>query len=678
VSIIRAVTNSFYSGACALPGMVLLLGLTVCPAARGQRTSPSNLANQSMEDLMNLEVTSVSKKEQKLSEVAAAIFVVTPEDIRRSGATSIPDLLRMVPGLDVAQINSNTWAISARGFNFQFENKLLVLIDGRAVYTPLFGGVYWDTQDVPLEDIERIEVIRGPGGTIWGANAVNGVINIITKRAAETRGTLVVAGGGSHEQEFGTIQYGGKIANHENYRVFAKYLNDGHFADPNGQDAFDDWHLLHTGFRIDSEISQKDTVTTQGDLYAGSEGATIVHSILFPPDNVNLQKLANLSGGNVLARWNHIFSSKSDTSLQFYFDRYTRSGPESREVRNTIDFDFQNHLAWGTRQDLIWGLGYRHTADQTAGTIDQSFVPAHRSGDLFNVFVQDQITLKPDRVSLSVGVKLEDSYFVGFDYQPSAQITWTPSNRHTFWTAISRASQTPTRRRANLEAVIAALPGPAEVVLLGNPQAKSEHVVAYEAGYRSHLRRRVSLDATAFFNVYHDLESVEPQPSFFDNDLVPPLLVHPKLLGNEMRGTTEGVEISVNWKATSHWTISPGYSFLKMHLHTSPTSMDTASVADAQGSSPSHQAQLRSHLELPRGLAWEANAYFVGALPAQFVGSYTRVDTQLRWRLAEELELGLAGQNLLRERHLEFNDFLQSVNSSQVKRSVYLKLTWRL
>jgi iron complex outermembrane receptor protein len=285
---------------------------------------------------MNVEVTTVSKKEQKLSEVAAAIFVITQEDIRRSGATGIPDLLRMVPGLDVGQINANTWAISARGFNFQFENKLLVLIDGRAVYTPLFGGVYWDTQDVPLEDVERIEVIRGPGGTIWGANAVNGVINIITKKAADTGGVLVVAGGGSHEQEFGTIQYGGKIGDHENYRIFAKYLNDGHFADLNRQDADDNWHLLHGGFRIDSELSQKDRVTTQGDLYAGSEGATIVHSILFPPDNVNLQKLAGLSGGNVLARWNHIFSSRSDTSLQFYFDRYTRSGPESQKCATPL------------------------------------------------------------------------------------------------------------------------------------------------------------------------------------------------------------------------------------------------------------------------------------------------------------------------------------------------------
>jgi iron complex outermembrane receptor protein len=346
-------------------------------------------------------------------------------------------------------------------------------------------------------------------------------------------------------------------------------------------------------------------------------------------------------------------------------------------VRNTIDFDFQHHLVWGTRQDLIWGLGYRYSADQTVGTIDQSFVPAGRSADFFNVFVQDQITLKPDRVSLSVGAKLESSYFTGLDYQPSGRIAWTPSDRHTFWTAISRASQTPTRQRANLNAVLAALPGPAEVILFGNPHAKSEHVIAYEAGYRAQLRGRVSLDATAFFNVYHDLQTLEPQPPYFDTDFLTPLLVLPKLLENKMHGTTEGVEISVHWKATTRWTVSPGYSFFEMHLHISPTSMDTVSVADAQGSSPSHQAHLRSHLQLPDGLAWEANVYFVGALPAQFVASYTRVDTQLRWQLAEELELSLVGQNLLRDQHLEFNDSVQSVNSSQVRRSAYLKVTWR-
>ncbi|MFI5057190.1 MAG: TonB-dependent receptor plug domain-containing protein [Candidatus Acidiferrales bacterium] len=641
------------------------------------QTPQKDLASTSIEDLMNMEVTSVSKKEQKMSQVAAAIFVIRQEDIRRSGATNIPDLLRMVPGLDVAQINANTWAITARGFNLQFADKLLVLIDGRAVYTPLFGGVYWDTQDVPLEDIDRIEVIRGPGGTVWGANAVNGVINIITKRAADTPGGLITSGGGTQAQGFGTVQYGGRIKGDTSYRIFAKYLNNGHFPDLNGQDADDDWHLLHGGFRVDTNLSKKDSLITQGDIYTGKEGATIVHSIFSPPDNIIVQRLAALSGGDLLSRWNHTFSSRCDTTLQFYFDRYSRDGPESDEDRDTFDFDFQNHIMLGARQDLIWGAGYRHTADQTVGTIDQAFVPADHAGDLFNAFIQDQITLKPNRVALYVGTKLENNYFSGFDLEPSARLAWTPNNRRTFWAAISRASRTPTRRDVGLDAVLAALPGPAEVVLLGNPNKKSEHVIAYEVGYRAQPTDRLSLDVTTFFNNYNGLDSAEMLPSFFDPNSVPPLLVHPVSFGNKLYGTTEGVEASVKWKATNRWTLSPGYSFLQMYLHTQSTSLDSTSVADAQGSNPRHQAQLRSHLELSSSFAWDTSAYFVGRLPAQFVTSYTRIDTQLTRRLGERVELSLVGQNLLRDHHAEFNDQLQSVNSSQVKRSAYAKITWQ-
>jgi iron complex outermembrane receptor protein len=603
--------------------------------------------------------------------------VITQEDIRRSGATNIPDLLRMVPGLDVAQINANAWAISARSFNSQFANKLLVLIDGRAVYTPINGGVYWDTQDVPLEDIERIEVVRGPGGTVWGANAVNGVINIITKKAADTQGGLLTGGGGTQAQGFGTLQYGGKIKEGTSYRIFAKYLNNDHFPDLNGRDSDDGWHLLHGGFRADTNFSGHDFLTTQGDIYTGNEGATVVHTVLVPPENINVQSRAALSGGNVLSRWNHTFSSRCDTTLQVYFDRYTRDGPQFDEVRDTFDFDFQNHVLLGARHDLIWGFGYRHTADQTVGTIDVAFIPAAHGDNLFNAFVQDQITLKPNRVALYLGSKLDNDYFSGFDLEPSARLAWTPSSRRTLWAAVSRASRTPTRRDTGLDAALAALPGPAEVALLGNPNMKSEHVIAYEAGYRAQPRDRLSLDLTLFFNNYHDLESSELLPSFFDPTSVPPLLIIPQSLGNKMYGTTEGIEAWVKWKLTNRWTLSTGYSFLEMHLHTTSTSLDSTSVADARGSNPGHQAQLRSHLELSGGLAWDATAYFVGRLPAQFVASYTRLDTQLTWKLAERVELSLTGQNLLRDHHVEFNDPFQAVNSSQVKRSAYAKLTWQ-
>lgn len=650
---------------------VVLMATPVQPQDKAR-----DLSKLSIDDLMNIEVTSVSKKMQKMSKVAAAIFVITQEDIRRSGATNIPDLLRMVPGMDVAQIDASTWAISARGFNLQFADKLLVLIDGRAVYTPLFGGVNWDTQDVPLEDIDRIEVIRGPGGTVWGANALNGVINIITKKAADTLGTLVTSGGGSQEQGFGTLQYGGKINRDTTYRAFAKYFNHYHFPDIDGPNASDGWHLLHGGFRADTRVSSKDSLTAQGDLYTGSEGEEIVHTSLSPPENVTETKIANLSGGNFLTRWNHSFSSHSETALQFYFDRYSRSGPNAREVRNTLDLDFHHHVAWGSRQDLIWGMGYRHSADQTVGTIDGTFVPPNLAIQIFNVFVQDEITLIPGNVFLTVGTKLEHNTFSGIEFQPSLRLAWTPNERRTLWAAVSGASRTPTRRDTGLNAALAALPGPAEIVLLGDPKAQSEDVVAYELGYRAQPNRQFSFDVAAFYNVYEQLQSREPQPPFLQTTPPPPLLVIPIRLANKLHGRTDGVEASVNWRVGERWTLSPGYSFLQIHLHPDAGSLDTISADDIEALNPRHQAQLRSHLELARGFSWDTTAYFVGSRPEGMVASNTRLDTQLAWRIGESMGISLVGQNLLRDRHAEFNDDLQSVNSAQVKRSAYAKFTW--
>ena len=335
---------------------------STAPSA-AQSAGPRDLSQVSLEDLMNIEVTSVSKKEQKLSQAAAAIFVITQEDIRRSGATNIPDLLRMVPGLDVSQINANTWAVSARGFNRQFTDKLLVLIDGRAVYTPLLGGVNWDTQDVPLEDIDRIEVIRGPGATIWGANAVNGVINVVTMMAADTPGARVTAAGGTEGQVQGLVQYGGTIRGNTSYRIFSDYLNHNSLPAQSGGSGDDEWRLLHGGFRVDTTVSAWDSLTIQGDLYTGAEGATIVHVFsIDPPVTGNLEVSNRLAGGNILGRWNHIFSSGSDTTFQFYFDNYERTGPESRETRNTIDFDFSHHWAWQLRamaSNAAWLMAMR-------------------------------------------------------------------------------------------------------------------------------------------------------------------------------------------------------------------------------------------------------------------------------------------------------------------------------
>ncbi len=624
---------------------------------------------------MNIQVTSVSKEHQKLAQVAAAVFVITQEDILHSGALNIPDLLRMVPGLDVAQINANTWAISARGFNSQFANKLLVMVDSRAVYTPLLGGVSWDTVDEPLADIDRIEVIRGPGGTVWGDNAVNGVINIITKKAQDTLGTVVTGGGGTAAQGFGSVQYGGEKGGAA-YRLFADDMNQDHFPNLDGQDGHDGMHLLHAGFRVDSNLSAGDTLTFQGDIYSGGEGASFVHTVLSPPENVNVNGSAGLSGGNVLGRWTHAFSTTSDITVQAYFDRYTRSGPESSEVRDTVDFDFRHHIVLGSSNDLTWGMGVRHTADRTVGTIDQAFIPADLAGSLYSFFVQDQITLKPDRLFLYLGTKLENNYFSGFELAPSVRLAWTPSSRQTFWAAVSNAHRAPTRHDLDLSAALAGLPGPTEVVLLGNPNFQDENLIAYEAGYRSQINNKLSVDLATFINSYTHLQTQEPLPAYVEPDTTPPLLVEPISFANKMHGITAGVEASVQWAIARRWTLSPGYSYLQMHLHTDPTSLDTTSVSAVQGSSPVQQAQLRSRFKLTRDMDWDLNTYYVGALPAQFVPSYTRLDSLVTWRFSERMQMSVVGQNLLSDHHVEANDPYAVVNSSEIKRSVYAKIVW--
>lgn len=681
----RKPPSRFPAGVTRLFGCRTVILLTLAaPSAMGQTEAPRNsLATMSLQDLMNVEVTSVSKTGQKLSQTAAAIYVITQEDIRRSGAENIPDLLRVVPGMDVAQINANTWAVSARGFNHQFSDKLLVLIDGRAVYTPLLGGVNWDTQDLPLEDIDRIEVIRGPGATVWGANAVNGVINIVSKRAEDTQGGLISAGGGSEGRAFGTVRYGGTAGKQTDYRVFAKYLQSGSFPDLAGISGDDAWNLLHGGFRADTKLSTKNSLTLQGDLYEGREGATIIHIFSVDPPVMGDQDVRfGLSGGNLLGDWKHSFSARSDATLQIYLDNYSRLGPQASERRNTLDFDFNHHFAWGSHQDLVWGLGYRRTWDQTIGTIDQAFVPPNTDLQLFNSFIQDTITIDPDRVFLTVGAKAENSYYTGFDLQPSARVAWTPSNSETLWAAVSGAGESPNRRLVGLVAPLAVFPDPqgsatpAEVILFGNSGFMTENVVSYEAGYRARPSDRFSIDLATFFSQYGQLESLEPGPTSFQAAPAPARFVMPITFGNLMYGTTEGAEVSGSLKVTNRWTVSPGYAFLEMHLHTRPFSRDTSSPATYQGSNPQHQAQLRSHVELFRNLSWDANNYFVSALPAEQVPAYARVDSQISWKLGETVELSLVGQNLLQDHHLESLDAVTLVNPALIKRSVYGRVLW--
>ncbi len=656
-----------------------LLFLAVFPL--WAQVKSADLTDLSLEDLMDTKVTSVSKTEQKISRTASAIFVITAIDIARSGATNIPDLLRLVPGLDVAQINANTWAINARGLNGRFSNELLVMLDGRAVYTPTFGGVLWDTLDLPLEDIESIEVIRGPGGTIWGANAVNGVVNIITKKAGETKGGMLVAGGGNLDQGFGTAQYGGGLGKTTDYRIFSKYFNQDHLPGPAGAVGADGWHLLRGGFRTDSRLSGKDHLMVEGDLYSGQENApvTFLPSVTSPGlQNVDIQ--APLSGGFLNSTWDHAFSAASGTTLQVSFDRYQRADI-LQEDRNTFAIDFQHHFAWGSRQAIVWGGGYRFTDSSTHGSLTVSLTPPDLNMQTFSTFFQDEIALLPDKLYLTLGTKLEHDFYTGVDWMPSARVSWTPSARQMFWAAVSRADRTPSQTDTSVRANVGGFPGPGGVPVLlafvGNPLVQNEELIAYELGYRVALSPRLSLDVAAYYSDYQHLETAEPGAPFFENTPSPPHLVQPFIFENLMHGEAHGLELAANWKVTERWMLSPGYAFEQVHLHLDATSHDTSSLRPEEGSSPVHSAQLRSHLNLSRGIGWDASLYFVDRLRSGAVPSYTRLDTGLTWRWTEQLSMSVVGQDLVRDRHLEFVDESGTVRSTLVKRSIYGKLTWQ-
>jgi iron complex outermembrane recepter protein len=660
-------------------GRCILLALLAPPCAYGQfaqgPASPHpDLTEKSLEDLMNVEVTSVSKKQQKLSRTASAVFVITQEDIQRSGATNIPGLLRMVPGMDVAQINASTWAISARGLNGEFSNELLVMMDGRNVYTLTFGGVFWETFDVPLENVERIEVIRGPGGSIWGGNAVNGVVNIIQKKTSETTGAMVVAGGGNGEQGFGTTQYGGPVGEHAHYRIYSKYFNESALRGGDG------YHLLRGGFRGDATFSPRDSWIVQGNLYAGREGdpTTILPSIT-APGPVKAERFVNLSGGFLQSIWDHTYSERSDSKLMVSYDRYERTDL-LRQRRQTFNVDFNHHFQLGARQEWVWGLGYRATAEHTDGTLSESLVPPSQSTSVFSAFVQDEITAIPDRLYFTLGAKLERNTYTGFAPLPSARAVYEFNDHRMLWASVSRALRIPADTDVALRVNVAGDTGPDGIPVLvstfGNPHVKDEIVIAYEAGYRTTIGQRLSVDFAAYYNHYTNQISVEPATPFFEAAPLPPHLVLPSTNENLIDGETHGLEIAANWKVAQRWTLSPSYELERIHMRSRQPSRDVTTGPETEGSDPRQQAHLRSHVDLPHKVGWDVAAYFTDRLLAQGVGSHTRVDTNVSWRCTEHLTLTLAGQDLLKARHLEFVDPSGDTRSTLIRRSWYAKLTW--
>jgi len=611
---------------------------------------------------MGLEVTSVSRRPEKLSEVASAIQVITAQDIEQSGAQSIPEALRLADNLQVAQKNSHDWAITARGFNTDLANKLLVLVDGRSVYTPLFSGVFWDVQDYPLEDLDRIEVISGPGGTLWGANAVNGVINVITKSAQDTQGLYLDGGGGSHWEESFTARYGATLAPDVYLRVYGRYFDSNSEVFANGEHAPDSWRQARAGFRLDAQPSTQDGLTVQGDFYNGSADQTTPNA-------------AEFSGGNLLGRWSRALAADSDMSLQAYVDRTHRAQGESplvlapagtiKDDLDTYDVDFQYHFSAAQRHQIVWGLGYRFTHDVVSNAPSLTFLPSVLNQSLYSGFLQDEIQLRPD-LFFTAGTKLEHNAYTGFEVEPNVRLHWNFTASQTLWSAISRAVRTPSRIDHDL-----AEPAPSTglVVLEGNPDFRSESVIAYEIGYRAQLNSALSTSVSTFYNSYGNIRSTAPSP----NPTLPGL-PFPLIFRNDVEGHTYGMELSASYRVLEWWRLHAGYTLLQESLHVKPGAVDF-NDAHNETADPQQQASLRfewslgSRMDLNAALRWVDSLPINNGPTVENVPSYLELNARLGWRPSERLELSISGENLLHAHHVEYG--FPDPTRIEIERSVF-------
>jgi iron complex outermembrane receptor protein len=644
-----------------LTAMSASLGMVTAQAA-----PKAEVADLSLEELMDVKIYSAAKKEQAMADTSAAAFVISQEDIRRSGATSIPDALRMAPGVQVAQINAHAWAISIRGFNDRFSTKLLVMVDGRTVYSPLFSGTYWSAQDAVLEDIDRIEVIRGPGGTVWGANAVNGVINIRTKHSQKTQGGLVSAQGGNY-QDTGSIRYGGDLGKDGTYRVYAKGKHNADYLNRNGQNAHDQWNTGQGGFRADYNFTGKDELSFSGDILEmqGDETVGLPTAI----DSEMSRRSAN-----ALAKLTHK-TEDGEWYLQSFYSTEERRGYYINQLIDTFDMEFQHNLQAGQRNAVTWGLDYRLVKDELTDFNGASFSPAGRATQLFSAFLQDQFSITDD-LRLTVGSKIEHNDYSGFEYQPSARLLWKLNENHSTWSSVSRAVHTPTRGLQDFRVDLYRIPARPPVLpnvqvgaIVGTVDVKSEEVTAFEWGYRGQMSQNFSVDVAAFYNLYNNLLSIYPKVI-----RSPGLTQNLSVLANGSEAESYGTELYANWKVTDSWRLQPGYTWLT--VATRPTS--NIDSARNQGSSPQNQYSIRSQLSLPHNIEFDANVYYVDNInnTAVKVANYTRLDLRLGWRPLKALELSVAGQNLLDDRHPEF--VATDLVASQIPRSIYGKavVTW--
>jgi iron complex outermembrane recepter protein len=625
-------------------------------AAQSEPDDLSRYKKLSLDQLMQVEVTTASKTPEPIGRSASAVQVISRDDIRRSGATNLPEALRLAPNLQVAQVNASQWAISARGFNNVLANKLLVLIDGRSVYGPLFSGVFWDVQDVLLEDVDRIEVVSGPGGTLWGANAVNGVINIITRHGEQTQGALLEVGLGSELRSFANARFGGSVSPTINYRVYGKAFARDETLSTHAGAAHDSWSLGQVGWRADWQLAEGSALVLQGDLYDGQPD----------PDGVGP---IDVSGGNGLARWTRTFSETSELQIQAYYDHTRRSGGLSDDTE-TYDFDAQHRWRIGDRNEIVWGLGYRVIDDELDNVPGFGIFPEHERLALYSGFVQDEITILPERLMLTLGSKVERNDYTGYEIQPSARVSWFPSARQTVWAAVSRAQRTPSRLERGFSTSIFGI-----VLLQGTKRFESEDLRAHELGWRLQPSERLSLSVATYYNKYDHLRSADRATGGFP---------FPITLENGVRGISYGLEVSAVYDAASWWRLRGGYTTLRKRLTVKNGRIDQ-NRAKAEYKDPGHSLLIQSSMDLTERTELNAVLRYAGKLsdvqgdqsnpPDIHVPSVLQIDLCVIYKLSENLELALVGQNLLERRHREFVP--DGPEARDIERGVYGRVTWR-
>ncbi len=665
--------------------LALLLTFTPAAGAHARGVAQESIPQQditelSIEQLLEVEIYSVSKRAEPLTDAAAAAYVLTADDIRRSGSTTIPEALRMVPGVQVARIDANKWAITARGFNGPFANKLLVMIDGRSVYTPLFSGVWWDVQDTLIEDIERIEVIRGPGSTLWGSNAVNGIINIITKEAGQTQGNFASLAIGGEERPNLNYRYGGALGDAGHWRAYGRYRNHASFERPDGTEAGDAWDGIQAGFRLDLETSEQASWRIHGDAYAGTSGTRYSVFSQQLPFLDETSDESDVSGGNLMAVYQRALGESSSFEFRSYYDRTSRHLYLTEYDVDILDVEVQHDTGLGARNHLTWGLGYRLISDTTVGSFTLSWDPSEKTTDLFSAFAQDEIDFFGDRLRLIFGAKVEHNDYSGLEVQPNVRFSWSFAENHHVWGAVTRAVRTPSRFDSDSRTVGAIIPAPmlgipvdAPVVieLRGSDNFLSEKLIAYELGYRVHIANEASVDVAAAYNDYDDLRWADPGPV----EMGPSSITAPWVLNNRRTGRSIAAEVAADWRPFEWLRLRPSYAYLSFDLdpQSSPNKSIVPLFFAEEAMAPEHQFLLWASLDVLPDTEIDFTLRSVDELSAAAIDSYVTTDLRVGWRPNGHFEVSLMGRNLIEGSHTEFVPQLLGV-STIIPRSGVLKV----